>query len=175
MRRVSLVYVAIIIMALAKSKKVELVDKYAEALKNSDSAVYVSYKGLPVSKQDILRKKLFANGLHYTVVKKSLWERAVDAAKITGEMPAITDELAVVWGKDLLSPAREAFEFSKENKNVFKILGGIWDGEFKDAKAMMAIATIPPREVLLSQIAYLLKSPIQRLAIGINEVAKQKA
>ena len=46
--------------------------------------------------------------------------------------------------------------------------------ELKDAKAMMAIATIPPREVLLSQLAYLLKSPMQRLAIGINEVAKQR-
>lgn len=163
-----------IFMALAKSKKVELVDKYAEAIKNSDSAVYVSYKGLPVSKQDTFRKKLFANGLHYTVVKKSLWDRAVTAAGIEGDAPAVSDELAIVWGKDLLSPAREAFEFSKENKGVFTILGGIWEGEFKDAKAMMAIATIPPREVLLSQLAYLLKSPMQRLAIGINEVAKTK-
>jgi large subunit ribosomal protein L10 len=163
-----------IFMALAKSKKVELVDKYADAVKNSDSAVYVSYKGLPVSKQDTFRKKLFANNLHYTVVKKSLWERAVTAAAVKGEAPVIADELAIVWGKDLLSPAREAFEFSKENKGVFTILGGIWEGEFKDAKAMMAIATIPPREVLLSQLAYLLKSPMQRLAIGINEVAKTK-
>jgi ribosomal protein L10 len=40
---------------------------------------------------------------------------------------------------------------------------------------MMAIATIPPREVLLSQLAYLLKSPMQKLAIGLNEVATKKS
>jgi ribosomal protein L10 len=38
----------------------------------------------------------------------------------------------------------------------------------------MEIATIPSREVLLSKLAYLLKSPTQRLAIGLSEVAKKK-
>ncbi len=40
---------------------------------------------------------------------------------------------------------------------------------------MEQIATIPPREVLLSQIAYLLKSPLQGLAIAVNAVAAKKA
>jgi len=39
---------------------------------------------------------------------------------------------------------------------------------------MMEIATIPSREVLISKLAFLFKSPIQRLAIGISEVAKKK-
>ena len=40
---------------------------------------------------------------------------------------------------------------------------------------MLSIATIPPREVLLSQLAYLLKSPMQRIAVAINAVAEKKA
>ena len=39
---------------------------------------------------------------------------------------------------------------------------------------MTEIATIPSREVLLSKIAFLLKSPMQRLAIAVNEVGKIK-
>ena len=39
---------------------------------------------------------------------------------------------------------------------------------------MIEIASIPSREVLLSKIAYLLKSPMQRLAIGVSEVAKTR-
>jgi large subunit ribosomal protein L10 len=162
-------------MALKKAKKVELIDSYTEALKGSKSAVYVKFKGLPVSETMLLRSSLFGENIHYTVVKKTLWTRATQAVGIKGEAPLVGEELAVVWGDDLLAPARLAYEFGKTHKDSFGIVGGIFDGEFKDAQSMMAIATIPPREVLLSQLAYLLKSPIQALAIGINAVAMKKA
>ncbi len=162
-------------MALKKAKKAELIDSYTDALKGSKSAVYVKFKGLPVKDTSELRSSLFGEKLHYTVVKKTLWTRATQAAGIKGEAPHIGEELAVVWGDDLLAPARVAHEFSKTHKDSFGILGGIFDGEFKDAQAMLAIATIPPREVLLSQLAYLLKSPMQRLAIGLNAVSPAKA
>ena len=162
-------------MALTKAKKVELIDVYSESLKNAQSAVYVSFKGLGVAKQEQLRKKLFAEKMNYTVVKKSLWSIAAKAADIKGEAPAVSSEMAVLWGNDLLAPARIANEFAKANKKAIAILGGIFEGSYKDAAEMMTIATIPSREVLLSQIAYLLKSPVQRLAIGIDAVAQKKA
>jgi large subunit ribosomal protein L10 len=161
-------------MALTKNKKVELISSYENAIKNSKSAVYVSFKGLSVGKQEELRKKLFAEKMNYTVVKKSLWDRAATANKITGDAPAVTAEMAVLWGDDLLAPARIASEFAKLNKKSVAILGGIFDGGFKDAVSMTQIANIPPREVLLSQLAYLLKSPMQRIAIAVSEVAKSK-
>lgn len=162
-------------MALKKAKKAELIDSYTDALKASKSAVYVKFKGLPVGQTMELRSSLFGEGIHYTVVKKTLWTRATQAVGIKGEAPVVGEELAVVWGDDLLSPARLSYEFSKTHKDTFGIVGGIFDGEFKDAKQMLEIATIPPREVLLSQIAYLLKSPIQALAIGLAAVAEKKA
>lgn len=162
-------------MALTKAKKAELIDSYTNALKGAKSAVYVKFKGLPVGQTMELRNKLFEEGTHYTVVKKTLWSRAAEAVGIKGTAPEVTDELAVVWGEDLLTPARLAYEFSKTHKDSFGIVGGIFDGEFKDAQAMLSIATIPPREVLLSQLAFLFKSPMQRLAIGIKAVADKKA
>jgi large subunit ribosomal protein L10 len=161
-------------MALSKNKKVELVDSYSQALQGLKSAVYVSFKNLSVQKQETLRKKLFAENMHYTVVKKSLWQRAVKAKNISGTEPDIQAEMAVLYGDDLLAPARIANQFLKENKKSISILGGIFEGTFKNGAEMLAIANIPTREVLLSQIAFLLKSPMQRLAIGINEVAKKK-
>ena len=162
-------------MALKKAKKAELIDSYTDALKASKSAVYVRFKGLPVGQTMELRSALFGENIHYTVVKKTLWTRATQAVGIKGDAPAVGEELAVVWGDDLLAPARLSYEFQKGHKENFGIVGGIFDGEFKDAKQMMEIATIPPREVLLSQLAYLLKSPMQRIAIAINAVAEKKA
>ncbi len=162
-------------MALKKAKKVELIAEYTDALKKAKSAVYVKFKGLSVGETMQLRSTLFGENTHYTVVKKTLWKLATDNAKITGEAPLVGEELAVVYGEDLLAPARLSYEFAKTHKETFGILGGVFDGVFKDAKAMMAIATIPPREVLLSQLAYLLQSPIQGLAVGLKAVADKKA
>ena len=161
-------------MALTRTKKAELIDFYTNALKGAKSAVYVKFKGLSVADTSTLRGQLFNEKNHYTVVKKSLWNRAVDTVGIKGEAPNIGEELAVVYGEDLLSPARISYEFSKAHKESFAILGGIFDGSFKNATEMLSIATIPPREVLLSQLAYLLKSPMTQLAVGLNEVAKKK-
>ena len=161
-------------MALKREKKAELISSYTDALKNSKSAVYVKFRGLPVGQTLELRKALHNEGISYTVVKKTLWGIATNAVGIKGEAPAVGEELAVVLGEDLLAPARLSYEFAKTHKDTLGIVGGIFDGEFKDMASMMSIATIPPREVLLSQIAYLLKSPMQKLAIGLSEVAKTK-
>lgn len=161
-------------MALPRAKKAELIASYTEALKGAKSAVYVKFKGLSVADTSTLRSQLFSEKTHYTVVKKTLWKRATDATGIKGEAPVTGEELAVVHGEDLLTPARLSYEFSKAHKDTFTILGGIFDGEFKNQKEMLSIATIPPREVLLSQLAYLLKSPMTKLAVGLNEVAKTK-
>ena len=161
-------------MALPRAKKAELIASYSEALKKAKSAVYVKFKGLSVKDTSKLRGQLFNENTHYTVVKKTLWKRATDAAKIGGVAPVTGEELAVVYGEDLLIPARLSYEFSKDHKESFSILGGIFDGSFKDAAYMLSIATIPSREILLSQLAYLLKSPMQRIAIAVSEVAKKK-
>lgn len=162
-------------MALTRAKKAELISSYTDAVKGAKSAVYVKFKGLSVADTSTLRDTLFGENTHYTVVKKTLWKRATDAVGIKGEAPVTGEELAVVYGEDLLTPARLSYEFSKAHKESFAILGGIFDGSFKNQSEMLSIATIPPREVLLSQLAYLLKSPMQKLAIGLSEVAKTKA
>ena len=161
-------------MALKREKKAELIASYTEAIKGAKSAVYVTFKGLSVAETSKLRGDLFNEKTHYTVVKKTLWKRATDATGIKGDTPVTGEELAVIYGEDLLIPARLSYEFSKTHKDTFTILGGIFSGEFKSQKEMLSIATIPPREVLLSQLAYLLKSPITRLAVGLSEVAKTK-
>ena len=161
-------------MALTRAKKAELIASYTDAVKGAKSAVYVKFKGLSVADTSTLRSQLFDEKTHYTVVKKTLWKRATDANGVKGEAPVTGEELAVVYGEDLLIPARLSYEFSKAHKGTFTILGGIFDGEFKSQSEMLSIATIPPREVLLSQLAYLLKSPMTKLAVGLNEVALKK-
>ena len=95
-------------MALTRTKKAELIDGYTKALQDSKSAVYVTFKGLSVGETSKLRQTLFQENTHYTVVKKTLWNRATQATKVEGTEPTTPEAVAVVYGADLLTPARLA-------------------------------------------------------------------
>lgn len=161
-------------MAISKDKKTSIVASFKDMLAGSQSVAFVQFNKLTVKDANALRRALRAQNVTYKVGKKTLIKRVLDDMGIKGELPALEGEIAVAASTDLLAPAREVFEFQKTHKDVVTLVGGIFEGEYKDQSAMLSIATIPSREVLLSQIAYLLKSPMQRLAIAVNEVAKTK-
>ena len=159
-------------MAITKQQKAELISDFQTIAKDSSSIVFVSFKGMSVNDTIKMRKQFFKEDIGYRVTKKTLLKRAL--GEVTGEFPEALGEIAIAYGKDLLAPAREVLSFTKEYKGKVNILGGVYEGKFMNQSEMMEIATIPSREVLLSKIAYLLSSPMQRLAIGVSEVAKTK-
>lgn len=161
-------------MALTKTKKVEILKSLETDLKDANTIVFVNFKNLTVKEADAFRKSLRESGVSYKVSKKTLLKRVLDTKGISGTMPDLSGEVAIAYGTDALAPAREVFAFSKGKKTP-SIVGGVFEGSYADSAQMLAIATIPPREVLLAQIAYLLKSPIQRLAIAVGAVAEKKA
>lgn len=161
-------------MPITKAKKGEILKGLNKIVDDSKSIVFVSLKGISANDTVVMRKKLTSEKVGLKVAKKSLIWKSLEGKNISGTMPELGQETAFAYGEDLLAPAREIFNFTKEHKGLLNIVGGIFDGVYKSKEEMMSIATIPPREVLLSQIAYLLKSPMQRLAIAVNEVSKKK-
>lgn len=161
-------------MAITKEKKQLVLNSFADAAANAQSIVFVKFNKLTVKDVQELRRKLRAEGVGYMVGKKTLLKRVLSEKGYTGELPELPGQIAVAYSSDLLAPAREIYDFQKTHKDIVSIVGGVFEGEYKDQAAMLSIATIPSRETLLSQIAFLLKSPMQRLAIAVNEVAKQK-
>jgi len=158
---------------LLKSKKEEMIKDLEGAIKNSESLVFVNFHGLKVADETKLRKSLREEGVSYKVSRKTLLARALKG-KAEGEIPELAGEVAIAYSKDQTSSAREIYNFQKANKGLLNIIGGIFNGKFLGKEQMIEIATIPSREVLLSKIAFLLKSPMQRLAIAVNEVSKKK-
>ncbi len=161
-------------MPITKAKKGEILKTLNKIVDEAKSIVFVSFKGITANDTVVMRKKLTAEKVGLKVAKKTLIKKVLGDKSITGTLPELGQETAFAYGEDLLAPAREIFNFTKEHKGLLNIVGGIFDGVYKTKEEMMTIATIPSREVLISQIAYLLKSPIQRLAIAVNEVSKTK-
>ncbi len=162
-------------MPLTLGKKKEIIKELEGALKNSQSIVFVNFKKLKVSDATLLRKSLRAEGIGYTVAKKTLIKRVLSEKKIDGTEPTLDGELAIAYGEDLLAPAREVYAFQKTHKDNIKILGGVFEGKYMDQEAMMSIATIPPLQTLRGMFLNLINSPIQRMAVVLDQIAQTKS
>ncbi|MBY0376398.1 50S ribosomal protein L10 [Patescibacteria group bacterium] len=158
---------------LKKSRKDEMIKELESSIEKSESIVFVNFHGMTVSDETVLRRELRDQGVGYKVSRKTLLKRAL-AGKAEGTIPELGGEVAIAYSADATASAREVYNFQKTHKGALNILGGIFNGKFVDGAYMMEIATIPSREVLLSKIAFLLKSPMQRLAVAVDQVSKKK-
>jgi len=162
-------------MAITRAKKGEVIDKLTKAFKGAKSLVFVNFRGLSVSDATTMRRALKDEGVSYTVAKKTLTRRVLDAEKFEGSIPELPGELALAWGDDLVAPARGVYAFHKKFPENLKITGGVFEGRFMTATEMEGIAQIPSLDVLRGKFVNIINSPIQRFAIALNEVAKIKA
>jgi large subunit ribosomal protein L10 len=144
-------------MAITKAKKVEVVEKIAEALKDAASVVFVHFKGLSVADTAAMRRSLRESGVGYYVAKKTLIKRALEGSSYQGTLPA-----------------REIYEHGKKHKDALTIMGGVFDGAYADKAAMNAIATIPPVPVLRGMFVNVINSPIQGLVIALDQIRETK-
>ncbi len=162
-------------MAITKAQKKEISAKLDTALA-AETSVFVTFSGLGVEDNNVLRKVLRKNDSDYYVAKKTLLKRAMDACSAQGGQPELGDGMvAVAFGNDPMAPAREVFEFSKTHKDAISIVGGIFEGNFKNREEMMEIATIPGMETLRGMFANVVNSPLARFAVALGQVAEKKA
>ncbi len=138
------------------------------------TVVFVNFHGLTVADSTAMRKQLRTEGVGYTVAKKTLARKAFTEKNIKGTMPELEGEVALAYGEDMIAPAREIKNFERKFEGKLAILGGIFDGEYKSKEEMTAIALIPGREQLYGMFVNIINSPIQRIAIVLDQIAKTK-
>ncbi|MFA7193749.1 MAG: 50S ribosomal protein L10 [Candidatus Paceibacterota bacterium] len=161
-------------MAITKQKKTEIIDKLKEAAK-SESAVFVSFRGVPVSEVTTMRSQLRDNGVAYFVAKKTLIKKAFAEAGIEGEVPTLDGEVAVAYSTDATAPAREVFDFHKKFGDKLRIVGGVFENKFLARSEMEEIAQIPSLHVLRGMFVNVINSPIQGFAMVVKAYADKKA
>ena len=107
------------------------------------------------------------------VLKNTLVRRAVAGTPFEGLQGAMVGPLIYGISKDPVAAAKTLHEFAKGNDKLV-IKAGAYAGKALDANGVKALAAIPSKEVLLSQIAGLLMSPVQRIAAVVAALAAKK-
>ncbi|MGN0639945.1 MAG: 50S ribosomal protein L10 [Oscillospiraceae bacterium] len=157
------------------AKKQQFVEELTEKLKNAAGGVLVDYKGISVEDDTKLRKELRENGVDYFVVKNTLLKRALNAAGIEGLDSALEGTTAIALSNDdIIAAPKVLNKKAEDSKGQFSIKLGFVDGKVISKEEVEAYAKLPSKETLLSQLVFMLQSPIQRLAIAISEIEKKQ-
>ena len=158
---------------IIKQKEKE-VNELADKLKKAKMVLLTDYRGINVADVTKLRADLRPTAVEYKVIKNNIIRRALDANGESELDEALEGPVALVIGKDdYLAPSKVIYNFTK-NHDFYKIKGGIIDGKVMTAEEIITLAKLPSRQELLGMLAGALLGNISKLAVGLNEVCKQK-
>jgi large subunit ribosomal protein L10 len=106
-------------------------------------------------------------------LKNTLARRAVAGTPFEAAQGAMVGPLIYGFSEDAVAAAKVISDFAKTNDKLV-IKGGAYAGKALSADGVKALAVIPSREVLIAQVAGLLKSPMQRMAAVVAALAQQR-
>jgi len=160
---------------MRKEQKTALVDQLSERFKSAKIALVSEYRGMSVAETTEMRRKLRAARGELKVAKNTLIRRAI---KDTG-FSSLEEKLGgpvglIISTEDPVEVAKAVVSF-KDLGEKFKLRGGVVDGKAVTAEEIQALATLPPREVVMAQLLGLLQAPATRLVRLLNEPGSQVA
>ena len=155
-------------------EKQKVVEELKAKIEGSVAGVPVDYKGINVADDTKLRKEMREAGVHYSVYKNSAVRFAVTGGKFEELAKHLDGTTAVALSEtDATAAARIIAKYAKDHKEFFHIKGGFIENDVLDAAGVDAIASIPSREVLLSQLAGGLNGIVRNLAVVLDQIAKK--
>ena len=161
-------------MSLNRNEKAAVVADVSAQAAKSQTLALAEYRGLTVEHLNKLRKDAREKGVYLHVLKNTLARRAVAGTQFEVASVGMVGPLIYGFSEDAVAAAKVITDFAKGNDKLV-IKGGAYAGKALDANGVKALAAIPSRDVLISQVAGLLKSPIQRFAAVLAALAESKA
>lgn len=144
-------------------KKV-IIDELLDRVNASPYVLVVDYTGMTVPQFSELRNRLDAAGAQCHVAKNTYMRKALAEAGLPDIGEGLVGQTAFVTGSSEVFAAAKAIKnFEKEFKKP-EMKVGILGNAVLDADKLKAIADIPSREAVLSQLLATINEPATRIA-----------
>jgi large subunit ribosomal protein L10 len=161
-------------LSLNRNEKEAVVADVTAQVGKSQTLALAEYRGLTVEHLNALRKQAREKGVYLHVLKNTLARRAVAGTPFEVAAKSMSGPLIYGFSQDAVAAAKVIADFAKGNDKLV-IRAGAHAGKALDANGVKALASVPSKEVLLSQLLGLMQSPVSRFARAVAAVAEKKA
>lgn len=158
-----------------RPEKATIVSDLSEKLTRSPFVLVTDYQRMKVDQFGELRNRLMPAGAEVRVVKNSFLKRAMADSGLPDVGDQLTGQTAVVIGEKDVAPVAKILKTFASEFKIAALKIGVVDKAILSTKDVEALAELPPREQLLSQLLGLLMMPATSLVRLLNEPASSFA
>ena len=153
-----------------KEQKQAFVDDLQSKLSDANAFYLTDFTGLNVKQITEFRARLRKQGVDYVVVKNTLAQRALTDLELPDIAGFFTGPTGLVIGRDPVAAAKVLADFAREFDNKPAVKLGVVERKEVAPEQVRKLADLPPKEVLLAQLAGGLQAPMARLAGGMQNL-----
>ena len=161
-------------MPLNVEDKKAIVADVGAQLAGAQTVVLAEYRGIPVEELTKLRASARSQGVYLRVLKNTLARRAAQGTQFEPLADSMVGPLIYGISADPIASAKVLQSFAK-TQDLLVIKAGLYNGKLLDVAGVKALATIPSRDELLSQLLGVMLAPVSAMARVLGAVAAQKA
>lgn len=160
---------------MPNKKNIEAVSFLKDKIESCAGLVFFDYRGTTMPQLTALRQELAKSSSTLKICKNSLVNIALKNLDREVHDNFFIEPTAVVFADtDVPAAAKVINDASKKNDKI-KIKGGYLGVDVLDAATVKVVASIPPREVLLSHLVASLQSPISSFVYSTQSIISELA
>ena len=154
---------------MKKAEKTALVDELAGRFARATMALISEYRGLTAAESTDLRRRVRAVDGELRVAKNTLVRRAIKATPYEALEERLGGPVVIIFCYGDPVTVAKTVAALREFGDKFKLRGGVLGGQPLSGDELQALATLPPREVVLAQLLGLIQAPATSLVRLLNE------
>lgn len=157
---------------MRRSEKQTNVETLAKEFGSLSAVFALDYRGLKVGEVTEFRQKIRESGARYKVVKNTLAKRALEGTSLT----SLEEHLSGMTGlafteQDPVALAKIINDFAKDVP-ALSFKGGVLADKKLDETQFKALADLPSKEALLSQLLSVIQAPVRDLLSVLQAPAR---
>jgi large subunit ribosomal protein L10 len=130
---------------------------------------------MTVAQDTELRQKIRASNSKYRVVKNTLARKAAEGTPAEGVTKSFDGSTAIAFNStDPVALAKALTAYAKTNP-LFVFKAGIVEGRVVNVSDIASVAAMPSKEELIAKLLFVINSPVRRIAVALNGVARNLA
>jgi large subunit ribosomal protein L10 len=152
-----------------RQKKMDIVTELSGKFGKAKAIVFTNYQGITHKQLENFKRAIKPLKAEYVVAKNSLLTLALaeNKLKLAEDMVLDGQTGTLFLYEDVITPLKELAKIIKE-LNLPSVKFGIMEEAPITGEQVLKLSTLPTREVLLTQLAVTLKSPISGLHRALN-------
>ncbi len=160
---------------MRRDQKIAVVEQLNERFARAKMALLSEYHGITAAESTDIRRRLRAVRGEIRVAKNTLIRRAIKGTRFENLEPKLGGPVGLILSYDDPVEVAKTVSSLRELGERFVVRCGVLEGQEITAAQFQALATLPPREVVLAQMLGVLQAPATRLVRLLNEPAASLA